>query len=498
MEKAECAICVETISVPITCPKCAYVACRPCTKKYLLSLQTVDPKCMACKAIWNLDFIFTNTDKEFYDKIYRNHRAKILFEREQSLLPDTQQIVEEDLKRDKAKVLAKKYSLKMKMKKAKLELFKMKRNRIKEKLADPDISKEEKRELKEQARELLASERRKTERIAAVKVLFQKAHRLTRNRPVTNGVKPEVKKAVFTARCPADNCNGYVMKRSCEEEEKEKEKEGRKKKKYSCGVCDTVVCKKCLEIKDDEHKCDPNTLETVKALKKETRNCPKCQTLIYKISGCDQMYCTQCHTPFSWTTGEVESGRIHNPHYYEYQRQVHGTVPREVGDVPRGPCGGPVSYNAVYSHLSSLNLSWDDLDIVHALIGHLRNICAVRFPINRPVDMNRDLRIKYLKNEITKDKFLAQLKMRDKKYEKNQVVNMVLTMFCDNVDTLLGNMLECKSKKEAKKMIAEVHELREYTNTVLRNAHARFKNMMPLIYEDFSMDRSYTFGQGVF
>jgi hypothetical protein len=94
------------------------------------------------------------------------------------------------------------------------------------------------------------------------------------------------------------------------------------------------------------HRCDPATVETAKLLQKETRPCPKCKALIFKTDGCDQMWCTMCQTPFSWTTGKVEEGRVHNPHYYEWLRRTQGSVPREApqpGDVgfPAGDCCRP-------------------------------------------------------------------------------------------------------------------------------------------------------------
>lgn len=49
-----------------------------------------------------------------------------------------------------------------------------------------------------------------------------------------------------------------------------------------------------------------------------TRPCPTCFVPIYKISGCDQMFCTECHAKFSWRTGKVVKGLFHNPHFFEW------------------------------------------------------------------------------------------------------------------------------------------------------------------------------------
>jgi hypothetical protein len=69
-------------------------------------------------------------------------------------------------------------------------------------------------------------------------------------------------------------------------------------------------------------------------LKKNTKPCPKCGVRISKIDGCDQMWCVECKTAFSWNTGNIESGKIHNPHYYQFMRE-RGGMPRDPNDVVR-------------------------------------------------------------------------------------------------------------------------------------------------------------------
>jgi hypothetical protein len=124
--------------------------------------------------------------------------------------------------------------------------------------------------------------------------------------PVKNVVKK--KRMTFISKCPANGCNGLINE------------------KYTCQLCNTVVCNKCMDIigvkelgkKLPEHECNPDTLASAKLIKADTKPCPKCSARIFKISGCDQMWCTNCNVAFCWRTGFVIKSRIHNPHYFNW------------------------------------------------------------------------------------------------------------------------------------------------------------------------------------
>lgn len=107
-----------------------------------------------------------------------------------------------------------------------------------------------------------------------------------------------------------------------------------------CGMCHAQYCTDCMKNivgGDGIHTCDKTDIETVKELRKNTRPCPKCHVPIYKVEGCDQMWCVQCHTTFSWKTGAITYGVVHNPHFYEHTRNHANGVRRAPGDIP---CGG--------------------------------------------------------------------------------------------------------------------------------------------------------------
>ncbi len=84
-----------------------------------------------------------------------------------------------------------------------------------------------------------------------------------------------------------------------------------------CITCNKQKCDKCKEIKEENHICDENIIKNMKIIEKETKPCPGCDTRIYKIDGCDHMWCVKCKTKFSWMTGERIVGNFHNPHHRE-------------------------------------------------------------------------------------------------------------------------------------------------------------------------------------
>jgi hypothetical protein len=151
------------------------------------------------------------------------------------------------------------------------------------------------------------------------KTLCIKIRSLRLNASAASAEDPERKK--FIMKCQAANCPGFLSTQ------------------YKCGVCDVYTCSECLDIKSDEqHVCKPENIESAKMIKKDTKPCPTCATRIYKIDGCDQMWCVDCKTAFSWNTGQISNSKIHNPHYYEYLRKTQGSVPRDPADIPAG-CG---------------------------------------------------------------------------------------------------------------------------------------------------------------
>ena len=213
---------------------------------------------------------------------------------------------------------------------------------------------------------------------------------------------------IFVKACPTKDCKGFLSKN------------------WKCGLCNNKTCSNCHETEEDEHKCDPNNVETAKLLSKDTKGCPNCGTQIFKIEGCDQMYCTQCHTPFSWKTGKIEKGVIHNPHYFEWLRKNPNQQPnRNPLDIQ---CGRELD-NVFIRNLSTKLPTKSQrffTDICRNII-HIREVDLRNFRIDR-IRNNRDIRIKYMRNQITEEQFKKILQKREKDILKKTEITELLQM----------------------------------------------------------------------
>lgn len=260
----------------------------------------------------------------------------------------------------------------------------------------------------------------------------------------TPGVTREETVSKLTIKCPCEECRGFVNSET-----------------MVCGICNANVCSKCHEVKKEGHMCDPGTVETVNLLKKDTKSCPKCAVSIHKIEGCDQMYCVQCHTAFSWRTGEIVIGAIHNPHYFEYLRtRRSGEIRREIGDIP---CGG-----LPRPHKFANNPKL--LEPLRVLI-HIEYVEIDLYRTNR-IENNRDLRIKFLNNEITEKQFKTTLQRREKEIEKKQEISQIL-----NTMLVVGSEIYRNNSPNA--IEQEIQELFEFTNDSMKRVSILYNCVAP-------------------
>ena len=209
---------------------------------------------------------------------------------------------------------------------------------------------------------------------------------------------------------------------------------------------------------------------------------------------CDQMYCTQCNTAFSWNTGRIEKNRIHNPHYYEYLRQRAGgeDIRREIGDIP---CGG-MPYAEHVSHRLNMRNYHDAVrtTLYTAARGvvHVENVTLNRYRVNRVGD-NEDMRIKFMIGDFDEDEFKRQLQVREHQTERKNAIAAVLNTYVVVASEIFRKLIATKSQGNEldsvffQNCLTELEEIRTFTNEAMDRTSKLYKRCaVPLIGVDYS------------
>ena len=461
-----CSVCCDPFNLStrkkVVCNYCTFDVCSGCSEKYLLE-SSQDAHCMSCRHAWNREAMETIFSKKFVTVEYKNHRSDLMFQRQMSMLPETQPYVEIERQRLK-------YVYKSDVAKASLRL----KEQAWRKFVD---SKDLNQMLPDEKIEVILANVRFEQEISAIKIEIAGYKRILE---VVTG-KTVGERRQFVRACPADNCRGFLSTQ------------------WKCGLCAVNVCCKCHEIKagdGEDHTCDPGAIATAELLGKDSKPCPKCAALIFKIDGCSQIWCTQCHTAFCFRTGKIET-KIHNPHYYDYMRQRNGgVIPREAGDVPpeqQGPCNdrdGPpmLRLSTLPWHtLPDVTDMLSNIFKIHRLHIHIAQVEMRRFAQTNIDDDIRDLRIKYMLNMLTEKDFKATLLQREKASDKKREITMVLQTYQAVVAETLTAMSTITDRTEFEAMYARIVDLRDYVNESLEKISARYGNVAPLISKTWQM-----------
>lgn len=419
-----CNICCENFnksnhSRVICCyDSCQFQSCKQCVRTYILG-SISEPHCMSCKNPFSQEFLVNNLNKSFMENDYKNHRKTLLTDKAIARSQELMPLVEKTIQID-----------------TRVNML--------------NTLTKQRAELNKQVREL--------------SILINKTTREIHN--IKNGDSEQERKQ-FIMPCPADNCKGYLSQ------------------KYRCTVCELYTCHECFEIigykNNDPHTCNEDCLKNAEAIKRETKPCPQCGIRIYKIAGCDQMWCTECQVTFSWNTGKIIiTQTIHNPHYYEYMRknQSNRDILRNPGDVL---CGGII----IYYQLSAItrcitehrNLIKDSkyisdynneivinriLTDIHREMNHFNNIdlVSMRTRVTR-LDNNDEDTVKYIRNLINREELskiiIKSDIMKRKSHKVLQIYELISIVSIEGFNsiytkyrTLYSMLVANKNKRDSK------------------------------------------------
>ena len=463
---SSCDVCCEAFNrsthMRIACPFCPFSACASCHERYLCETAE-DAHCMNCRKGWTRETLVDNFTQKFVSRTYKQRREELLFEREKSLMPATQPYVE--LEKKIRSLNPKIAELKHRRELAHEEWNRTAALKLGPLAVEHGVATEFEASI---IRHRLAQEKRKVMGAIVIDIEHLEWHQ-TQLLHRLHGGQVEHEKRQFVRACPYQDCKGFLSTA------------------WKCGMCENWSCPECHEVKgkekDGAHTCDPNNVATAQLLAKDSRNCPKCAAMIFKINGCDQMYCTQCHTAFSWRTGRVETGTVHNPHYYEYMR-AHGTLPRNPLDVP---CGGFPDYATVLAHIRQLSrssLGFAYITNAHRAHGHCQWAVIPRYDTNR-IEDNRDLRIKFMIGDASEEVFKSKIQQREKARQRKTDIRQVMEMMMAVLNDLFQAFVQ---DKDTDTLCQSLMELQNHVNTTLDKISVRYtKCAVPRIGPNFHM-----------
>lgn len=406
-----CPICCdECEEAGITCSYCQFETCYNCCGTYILSKIT-EPCCMKCTKTWSREFVMSQYDGKWVRKTFLPHMGKVLMEQEKLLLPDAQHEA----------------SLVSKIKSLSAEVSNLPTN---DKIIRKYKNKPELEDILNDKRETRIKLSKQIDELKKQSILYG------------NNIKEVTKKVnkTYIFKCPFENCRGFVSL------------------EYECGTCCKKICDKCHLEMEDNHKCKKEDIKTASMILKETKPCPKCMTLIFKASGCNQMFCTQCQTTFDWVSGKIDNGMVHNPHFYEYLAAGGGMdVNLNVDNMACGDFSNPYVFSAAIR--TSDYKEYVYLLGMHRSAQHVRHEVLPRYQENKIKD-NIDLRVSFLRNEFDEDVWAMKLINRDKKRMKIKAIRDLLVM----VTTVMDDFIRHAAFKTTtyKKILEQYDHLKKY------------------------------------
>ena len=246
-----------------------------------------------------------------------------------------------------------------------------------------------------------------------------------------------------------------------------------------CGICLCEICHHCRDIIKPDHVCHPDTIKSVALLDKETKKCPSCFVPIFKINGCDQMWCTSCHMTFDWKSGHIVRGIIHNPHYHEYIEQ-HGTVPLQQRSY-RFVFIPPEVIEKILHELTNELLVFQLLEVYRYTTIYFYDDLQ-KLPSRFDERINLDLRIQYLMNQLTEEEFKTKLQRRQKDIDKKIEYRDIGETYIDIIHDLFISFL---TMKDIDILIHEIKTIIQDTNKAIIHLNKRYHSNLQLIRTDF-------------
>jgi len=464
----DCFVCANPLNKrersQVTCFACEYVACKECTRTYLTGSNTL-PQCMRCHVRFPMSFLIRKLNRSWVLSQYKDTATQVLTGIEMGKMPETQPYVEAEVERQRLRKLNAKISkeyeeLRLRMRRMNMQI-------------------------------------QANEHLIRGEVIPEHLLGFVDRDPIVADTRKQ-----FVMPCPLE-CRGFLSSH------------------YKCGTCQKTICSDCFVLKEVGHECIESNRLSAEMIKRESKGCPKCGARICKIDGCDQMYCTaqtdgvHCNTAFSWRTGKIETGTVHNPHYYELM-QKKGVHLRNAGDVQ---CGGMPDIRIVVRALDSIRRMCVSSEDDHMRLGELRSNLVrthrrisemvqyttheFRRKINEHEGMMRKHRVNYMMNRMTKEAFSELVYKTEHDYQKNTDLHHLFELISiSGIETFQGMVrdfpeyiehewpehkpLVYDAIDQVRERLQQLDQVREYCNDQLKEVSITYHCTVNIMDELFN------------
>lgn len=168
------------------------------------------------------------------------------------------------------------------------------------------------------------------------------------------------------------------------------------------------------------------------------------------LRNCDQMYCTNCNTPFSWISGKkITNGAIHNPHYFEYLRVTNGGVmPRNPGDIPciaNLPNAWQFQREVIRVYFVQVKPEIAEYaDILYVALNsitHIQHVEINRMTTRAEDSDNTEINVRYILGEIDQKAWKQGLQQKEKRRAKKDEIRMRYEAFVGACVDIYGRIM---------------------------------------------------------
>lgn len=209
---------------------------------------------------------------------------------------------------------------------------------------------------------------------------------------------------------------------------------------------------------------------------------------------CDQMFCIQCQTAFSWNSGKIITGHIHNPEAFRWQREQGirlRAVPQENQECIDSLSDAYTNWiwyagqNYFRNHearnaKNGKNCTTTALETLVRIGIHINAVSIPALQVDE-AQTKQNLGVSYLMGRITEEQWLNELKV---KMVKKRIMNrervQVYGFYTGVLSTVLSNIMALVNNR------APIHEVnREFNNVfkLTKQVNQKFSELRDLFKE---------------